>query len=71
MTIPLEKSLIARWLFQRQESRVFISGNGLSWQQSATLPASDLPVIQRVYFGGGVFLARSAIRRARQGSTGW
>jgi len=40
-----------------KESRVYISTNGAAWQQSATLPASYVPVIQRVDFGGGAFLA--------------
>ncbi len=41
----------------RRESRVYTSTSGASWQPSGTMPASDLPVIQRVYFGGGTFLA--------------
>ncbi|HRZ35468.1 MAG TPA: hypothetical protein P5534_03800 [Candidatus Paceibacterota bacterium] len=41
----------------RRESRVFISPNGTAWQPSATMPAGELPVIDRVFFGGGTFLA--------------
>jgi hypothetical protein len=41
----------------RRESRVFTSTDGTAWQQSATMPASQLPVIDRVFFGGGTFLA--------------
>ena len=41
----------------RQESRVYSSASGTTWQPSATMPASELPVIQRVDFGGGTFLA--------------
>jgi hypothetical protein len=35
----------------------YVSTNGISWQRSADLPGNSLPVIERVYFGGGTFLA--------------
>jgi hypothetical protein len=41
----------------RRESRVYTSVSGTAWQQSTTMPASELPVIDRVFFGGGTFLA--------------
>ncbi len=41
----------------RRESRVYTSAGGTAWQQSTTMPACQLPVINRVFFGGGTFLA--------------
>lgn len=41
----------------RRESRVYTSTSGKAWQLSATMPAGQLPVIDRVFFGGGTFLA--------------
>jgi len=38
-------------------SSAWVSTNGISWDRAADLPGSNLPVIQRVAFCGGTFLA--------------
>ncbi|MBI2924480.1 MAG: hypothetical protein HYY24_02115 [Verrucomicrobia bacterium] len=39
------------------EGAAYVSTNGTAWQRSADLPVDRLPVIQRIAFGGGTFLA--------------
>ena len=40
-----------------QPGSAYVSTNGMSWQRSGDLPGNSVPVIQRIHFGGGVFLA--------------